>query len=140
VRQPRRTDEIADRVDAGFAGAQPFVDDDVVSVDSGTGVFEPDVFDIANNPDSEDDAVDGELTPLPSSLDAGDDTLPVALQGADGGAGVNLDPLSFEGLAGDVRDLLVLDREHPIEHLDHRHLQFSHRRLTRAELARHNTP
>ena len=29
VRQPGRPDEIADRVDARLAGAQPFVDDDM---------------------------------------------------------------------------------------------------------------
>jgi hypothetical protein len=44
VGQPRRTGEVADRVDAGLARLQPFVNNDVVSVDGDTGVFEPDVF------------------------------------------------------------------------------------------------
>jgi hypothetical protein len=57
VRQPRRADEVADRVDAGFAGAQPFVDEDMAPFDLDAGVFEPDVFDIADDPDGKDDAV-----------------------------------------------------------------------------------
>jgi hypothetical protein len=68
VRQTRRADEVADRVDAGFAGAQPFVDDDVGFLYGDAGVFEPDAFDIADDADREDDALDGELTPLPSSV------------------------------------------------------------------------
>ena len=57
VRQPWRADEIANRVDAGLAGAQPFVDGDMAPFDGDTGVFKPDVFDIADNPDGKDDAV-----------------------------------------------------------------------------------
>jgi hypothetical protein len=127
VRQPRRADEVADRVDAGFAGAQPFVDDDMASCDRDTGVFDANVFDIAEDADGEDDTLDVELAPLSSSFDAGDDILAAALQGADGGAGVDLDPLFLEGLAGEVRDLFVLLREHPIEHLDDRHLHLDPR-------------
>ena len=41
VRQPWRADEIANRVDAGLAGAQPFVDDDMAPFDRDAGVFEP---------------------------------------------------------------------------------------------------
>ena len=33
VREPRRADEIADRVDPGLAGAQPFIDDDMGALD-----------------------------------------------------------------------------------------------------------
>jgi len=65
VRQPRRADEVADRVDAGLAGAKPFIDDDVAPFDLDTGVFEPDAFDVADNADGEDDALDSELAPLP---------------------------------------------------------------------------
>ena len=65
----------------GFAGGQPFVDDDMTSFDRDAGVFEADVFDIADDPDGEDDALDGELAPLPSSLDARDDILAIAIQG-----------------------------------------------------------
>ena len=71
VRQPRRADEIADRVDAGFAGAQPFVDDDMAPFERDAGVFDANVFDIAEYAGGQDDALDGELAPLPSSLDAG---------------------------------------------------------------------
>jgi hypothetical protein len=64
-----------------------------------SGVFDADVFDIADDPDGEDDALDGEIAPLPYSFDARDDILAVALQCGDGGTGVDLDPLFFEGLA-----------------------------------------
>ena len=90
VSQPRRTDEIADRIDAGFAGAQPFVDDNMASVDHDAGVFKPDVFDIADDPDGEDHALDADLGPLPFSLDSRDDVPAVALQCGDGGTGIAL--------------------------------------------------
>jgi hypothetical protein len=44
VGQPRRTGEVADRLDAALAGPKPFVNNDVISVDGDTGVFEPDFF------------------------------------------------------------------------------------------------
>ena len=94
----------------------------MVSVDGDTGILEADAFDIADEADGVDDALDGELAPLPSSLDPATTFSALPLQGADGGTGVELDPLFFEGLAGEVRDLFVLHREHPIEHLDDRHL------------------
>ena len=81
VGQPWRADEVADREDAGFAGAQPFVDDDMASFDGDAGIFEADIFDIAEDADGKDDALDGDLAPLPSSLDARDDILAIALQG-----------------------------------------------------------
>ena len=40
----------------------------------------------------------------------------------DRGAGQDLHALLLEGLLGEGRDLLVLDRQDAVEHLDHRHL------------------
>ena len=57
VGQPWRTDDIADRIDPRLASAQPLVDDDVGPVDGDSGVFEADVFDIANDPDCQDYAL-----------------------------------------------------------------------------------
>ena len=36
-----------------------------------------------------------------------------------GRAGVDLNTLLFEGFASEGRNLLVFDRQHPVEHLDH---------------------
>jgi hypothetical protein len=79
----------------------------VVSLDGDASVFDTDVFDIAEDADGEDDALDGELAPLSSSFDARDDILAAALQRADGRTGLDLYALFFEGFAGKVRDLLV---------------------------------
>src|SRR5207244_1689411 len=57
VRQPGWADEITDGIDPGLAGAQPFVDDDMGAVDDDGGVFQTDVFDIADNADGEDRAL-----------------------------------------------------------------------------------
>src|SRR5882724_8023062 len=107
VRQPRGADEIADGIDPGLAGAQPFIDDDVRFLDRDTGVFEADVLDIADDADREDDALDLQLAPLPSPFDTGGDTLVGALECRDRRSGVNPEPLLFERLASERRDLLV---------------------------------
>ena len=69
VRQPWRPDEIADRIDAGLAGAQPFIDDDMGALDHDAGALEPDVLDIADDADGEDDALDARLERLAAGLD-----------------------------------------------------------------------
>src|SRR5437764_4083838 len=96
VRQPRRGDEIADRIEPCLAGTQPFIDDDVRFLDRDTGVFETDVFDITDNADREDDPLDLELAPLPSPLDPGGDTIVAALQRRYRRSGVNPQSLLFE--------------------------------------------
>jgi len=60
VRQPRRADKIADRIDAGLAGAQPLIEDDVASIDCDPGVFDADIFDIADDANGEDDALNAD--------------------------------------------------------------------------------
>ena len=62
VRQPGRADNVADGVDAGLAGAQPFVDHDMAAVDLDPGAFEADALDIADNADRQDHALDGDLS------------------------------------------------------------------------------
>jgi hypothetical protein len=59
MRQPRRTEKIDHRIDDGHAGAQPHVDD-VAPIDRDAGLFEPDVLDIADDADGEDDALDAD--------------------------------------------------------------------------------
>ena len=58
-----------------------------------------DIFDIADDPDGENDALAGEFAPLPSSFDAGDDTLAAMLQCGDGGTGVRSMGTELEKLA-----------------------------------------
>ena len=59
--QPRRSDDIADGVDARFAGRQPLIDNNVAAVDLNLGAFQPDVLDIAGDADGQHDPVDGLL-------------------------------------------------------------------------------
>ena len=122
VRQPGRPDDIADRIDAGLAGAQPFVDDDVAALDLHAGAFEADALDIADDADRQDHPLDGDLERLAAGLDLRGDVVAAALQALHRRAGVDLDALLLEALAGKGGDLLVLDRQHPVEHLDDRHL------------------
>src|SRR5689334_22151269 len=59
VRQPGRADDIADRIDTVLAGAQPFIDDDMMALDLDPGAFKADPLDIADNADCEDHSVGG---------------------------------------------------------------------------------
>src|SRR6266404_6641001 len=101
VRQPRGSDEIADRIDATLAGTQPFIDDDVGFLDDDTGVLEADAFDIAHDTDGEDDALHRHIGALPVCLDPGSDPVARLLQGLNGRGGVDLDTLLLEGFAGE---------------------------------------
>ena len=58
MRKPGRTDHVADGVEAGDAGAAPFVDDDMALVDLDALLLETEPLDIAGDADGEDDAVD----------------------------------------------------------------------------------
>ena len=69
VRQPRRADEIADRVDALLAGAQPFIDDDMRALDRDAGALEADALDIADDADREDHPLNRDLEPFAAGLD-----------------------------------------------------------------------
>ena len=122
VGQPRRADDIADRIDPRLAGAQPLVDHDVGPVDDHTGVFEADIFDIADDADGQDHALDIRFERFAVRLDPCRDPLASAVQGRHGRRGVDFDPLFLKRLAGEGRDLLVLDRQHAVEHFDDRHL------------------
>jgi len=101
VRQPGWSDQIADRIDTGLPGAQPFIDDDMGPFDDDTGVLKANILDVADDANSEDDPLDLQLAPLPSPFDARRDTIAAALQGGDRHPGMDLDPLLFERLAGE---------------------------------------
>ncbi len=61
-------------------------------------------------------------TALPSASICARHLIRAGFEALHRGAGVDLDPLLLEGLAGEGRDLFVLDRQHPVEHFDDRHL------------------
>ena len=78
MRKPGRTDHVADGVEAGDAGAAPFVDDDMAFVDLDALLLEAEPLDIAGDADGEDDAVDGEFTGQPGLRQARRDAVVMA--------------------------------------------------------------
>ena len=61
MRQPRRSDQIADRINAGNIGAAPFIDHDMAAIRLDAQFLQPDILDIAGDADRQDDAIDFEL-------------------------------------------------------------------------------
>ncbi len=61
VGEPGGAGEVAYGVEAWFAGAAEGVDDDVGAFDAGFGVFQAEVFGVADDAGGGDDAVNGEL-------------------------------------------------------------------------------
>ena len=59
VREQRRTGDVADGIDAGHVGAAGAVDDDRAALDLHAELFQAEIFDIADDADRRDDAVDG---------------------------------------------------------------------------------
>ena len=96
VREPGRADNIADRVDAGLSGAQPFIDDDMAALDLDTGVFEADTFDIADDADCENDLFNRNLRHRATGFDPRDHLGPGALQGLNRRSRKDLYPLLFK--------------------------------------------
>src|SRR5271169_3770160 len=96
VGQPGRADDIADRIDTRLPGAQPLVDNDVGPVDDDTGIFETDVFDIADDANGQDHALDPGFESLAVRLDPRGDPLPAALDSCHGRRGMDFDPLFFK--------------------------------------------
>ena len=110
----QRPDDIADSINPKLTGAQPFVDDDMAALYLYSGAIQAEVLDIPDNADRQDHALDDHLERLAADLDPGDDIVLALIQRFDRGAGVDLDPLLFEALAGKGGDLLILDRQHPV--------------------------
>ena len=105
VREPWRPDHVADGVEAGHAGAAPFVDDDMALARSSTPCcFEPEPFDIAGDADGEDDAIGGDLFDGAVGLrQRRGDAVATLVKPLDPRAGVDDDALPGEGLAREAR-------------------------------------
>jgi len=133
VRQPRRADQVADRIDTLLAGLQPFVDDDVAALDLHLRAVQADVLDVSGDPDRQHDAVDGDRLALAAGLDRRADAVLARLQVGDLRAGMDLEALLLERLLREGRYLLVLLRQDAVEYLRDRHLG-AHVRVEAGEL------
>jgi hypothetical protein len=122
VREPGRAGEVADRVDPGLAGAAEFVDHDMGAVDFDAGAFQADPFDIADDADGGNHAIDGDVLRLAAGFHGDRDAVGGFLHALHGGAGQDLHALLLERLVGEGGNFLVLDRQDARQHLDHRHL------------------
>ena len=97
-------------------------------------LFQAEIFDIADDADRGDDAVDGErLGAAFAVVDGRGDAVGFLVELGHLGAGENFDALLLETLARESGDLGVLDRQDLRQHLDHRHLG-AERAVERGEL------
>ena len=124
VGEPRRADEIADRVDAFDAGLEPLVDHDMAAIDfDALDGIEAAVLDVAGDADRENDFLgrDGLRLGLAAlhRLDGGGGAALAWLESCDRRAGDDGHPLLLELLAGVGRDVFVFDRQHAVHDLDH---------------------
>src|SRR6185437_1839587 len=134
VREPWRTDEIADGPDAGRTGGAPFVDDDVGFLDLHARLLQPDVLDIADDADGKDHAIHRERFGLAVfRFQGGGDGVRAPLQLFDRGGGFDFHALLHERLVRELGDFFVFDREHAVEYFHHRHVA-SQRAIEAGEL------
>ncbi len=92
------------------------------AVDLDAQRLEPEVLDVADDADGRDHRVELHRLGLAARLDMGGDLALGAVELLDHGFLHDLHALLDEGLLGEGRDLGVLDRQHPVHHLDHRRL------------------
>ena len=85
--------------------------------------FEAEIFDIADDADGGDDALDGQrLHAAFAVIDGRDDAVGLLVEFCHFGASVNFDALLLETLAREGGDLGILGRQDLRQHLDHGHL------------------
>ena len=112
VGEPWRAGEVADGVEPGDAGLAETVDIDVGFLDLHAEGFEAKVFDIADNADGEDGAVEFLRLFLAVLVgDVGGDRVLARFQVFDLGAGDDVEPLLLEILLGHGGNFGVLDRQ-----------------------------
>ena len=122
MREPGRPDDVADGVDVRLSGRHPLIDDNMGFLDLHLGAVEAEILDIADNADGEDSAIGLDFARLAAGFDGGGDAVGILLQGLHRGAGHDRHALLLEALAREGGNLLVLDRQDAVEHLDHRHI------------------
>ena len=93
------------------------------AIDFDAGGFEAEIFDIADDADGEDHALGGNGFGLAVlGLERRGDAVFALLELLDGRADLQFHALLGESLGGEGGDLLVLHRQHAVQHFDHRHL------------------
>ena len=124
VRQHRRAGDIADGVDAGDIGLAKTADHDAATVGLDAELLQPEIFDIADHADRGNHPVDLDGLRLALAVIEGrDHAVALLLEFRHLGVEKNLDALLFECLMRQFRNLGIFHRQHPRQHLDHRHLR-----------------
>ena len=109
MREPGRSDHVADGVEARHAGTAPFVDHDVAFVDLHPERLQPEPFDITDDADGEDDALRDDLRAAAVRFrQRGGDAVRPFNKPLDPRAGMDDDALPREGLARELGDLGIL--------------------------------
>ena len=132
VRQPGRAGDVADRVDALDIGPAVAVDDDMAAVGLHAQRLEPDILGVRDDADGDDGVAEIALDLPPPLIVAFTPSGPVSSFSTPE-RDVDLHPLLGQRLVDEGGDVLVLDREDPVEHLDDRHLG-AHVRIEAGEL------
>src|ERR1700722_13310297 len=123
VRQKRRTGDVADGVDSRHVGLAGAVDDNGAALGLHAEFLQTEIFDVADNADGGDDALDGKrLYATFAIIDGGGDAVAGLVELGDLGAGIDLDALLLETFARECGDLGIFGRKYLRQHLDHRHL------------------
>ena len=136
VRQPGRPGDIADGVKPRHPGAAECVRHHMRPLDPDPQRLEPEVLDIAHDPDRRNHGVEALSRDLARLFDMGDHAHPGrAVQLLDRRLLDDRHPLLDELLAGKGADLGILDRQDAVHHLHHRRL-----RAQRVEEAREFDP
>ena len=119
VGKQRGTRDVADRIDArhvGFAGA---VDDDHAALGFHAEFFQAEIFDVADDTDGGDDALDGKrLRAAFAVVDGRGNAVGLLVEFCHFGAGENFYALLLETLARESGDLGILGRQDLWQHLD----------------------
>src|SRR5262249_54033123 len=124
VREQRRSGHVADGIDAGDVGAIERIDDYGAAFGLHAELFQPEILDIADDPNRGDDAFGRHgLRAALAVVDGRGNAIRFLVELGHLRAGEDLDPLFLELLAGKGRNLGVLGGENLRQHLDHRDLR-----------------
>ena len=121
MRQPWRSRNISDGVDSRLSRLKPLIRFDMTAVDLHLGPFKPNVLDIPDNSDRENDSIHSNGFALPALLDARRDAIGGLVQSLNLGACDNFHAVLFKGLLGESGNFFVFDRQDAIHDLNHRH-------------------
>ena len=118
VRQPGRTGQIADGIDALDPGAAVFVGDDMGAVDLDPRLLQAQPFGVADDANGRDHRVEIMRLGLAADLDMGRDDIALAVQLLDRGLFHDRHALLDELLPGECADLGILDGQDAVHDLD----------------------